>query len=349
MQCCQIIPNRVFIQLAKKEKNPKKRKQILDTIQESIRQRYKRSVIYNNRKLFLTSLRGVAGMERRWFYDCNNTWDFPQDPTLKFEQKHSHDIPEIESIIAQVHVSNMDEVYDFFRDVYKRKSFDKKSGTVKFFSHYGTNYDNAYWDGEQMVFGSGGEYFNDLGASIGVVGHEFAHSIDQYDSNLRYEGEPGALSESFADVMACCIEQYVYNEWPDKAHWLIGKDLWKTEVVGPEFKALRSMSDPGTAFPGDDQPSHMDNFYNGTDDNGGVHINSGIPNKAFYLFATSIGGKSWQNAGKIWYKAIGDQRLVKSDCTFKQFAKATLTISKRVDSNLTTHLKDAWNAVGIMV
>lgn len=349
MQCCQIIPNRVFIQLAKKEKDAKKRKELLNTIQESISLRYKRSVVFNNRRLFqpVLSARGVAGMERRWFYDCKNTWNLPSEPTLKFEGKHSHDLPEPRQVIAQEHVSNMDESYDFFRDIYKRKSFDKKSGTVKFFSSYGSGYDNAYWDGESMVFGAGGQYFNDFGKSINVVGHEFSHAVDQYDSNLRYEGESGALSESFADVMACCIEQYVNHQNVDEAHWLIGEGIWKTEVVGSRFKALRSMAKPGTAFPGDDQPSHMDQFYTGSDDNGGVHINSGIPNKAFYSFAIDIGGNSWEKCGKIWYKTISDQRLVKSNCTFKQFAKATLTVARRVDPNLVIPLRDSWRLVGI--
>jgi Zn-dependent metalloprotease len=109
------------------------------------------------------------------------------------------------------------------------------------------------------------------------------------------------------------------------------------------------MAAPGTAYPGDDQPSHMDNFYKGTDDNGGVHINSGIPNKVFYNFAYEVGGNSWEKAGKIWYKTIGDQRLVKSDCTFKQFAKATITTAKKIDPSLTTSLKDSWHLVGISI
>lgn len=348
MQCCYIIPNRVFIQLAKKEKNTMKRKRILDTIQESIRQRYKRSVIFNNRKLFLPTLKGIAGMERLWFYDCNFQWQFPTEASHKIEEKHSKDKP-IETLIPETHLNNLDEVYDFYRDVYKRKSFDRKSAIVKFFSNYGYQYDNAYWDGEQMVFGSGGEYFNDFAASINVVGHEYSHSVDQYDSNLIYEGESGALSESFADVMACCVEQYVYRQNVDHAHWLIGKGIWRTDTMGPQYKALRSMSKPGSAYPEDDQPSHMNNYYKGSDDNFGVHINSGIPNKAFHHFAIEVGGNSWEQAGRIWYKTISDQRLVKSNCTFKQFAKATITITKKVDSTLTSKIKEAWNSVGIMV
>jgi Zn-dependent metalloprotease len=349
MQCCHIIPNKVFIQLAKKEKNPVRRKEILNTIQENIRQRYKRSVIFNNRKLFLSAVRMLTGMERRWYYDCNNTWSFPSEPALKFEESHAQDKPEPRQIIPQEHVYNMDATYDFYRDLYKRKSFDKKSGTVKFFSKYGSNYDNAYWDGESMVFGAGGDYFNDFGGSLNVVGHEFSHAVDQYDSNLIYEAQSGALSESFADVMACCLEQYVNNESVDQAHWLIGNGIWKTSVVGPKYKALRSMAKPGTAYPGDDQPDHMNNYYKGSDDNFGVHINSGIPNKAFYNFAMELGGDSWERAGKIWYKTVGDQRLVKSNCTFQQFAKATVTIAKRIDSNTVNSLKESWRLVGISI
>lgn len=285
-------------------------------------------------------------MERLWFYDCNSKWDFPSSPELKIEEQHSQDVPsQISQMIPEQHSFNMDETYDFFRDTYKRKSFDNKSATVKFYSRYGDAYDNAFWDGEQMVFGQGGDYFNDFASIIDVVGHEFTHAVTQYSADLVYENQPGALNESISDIFGSMIKQYLANKTADEADWLIGEGIWKGQST--RYKALRSMSNPGTAYPGDDQPSHMRDYYQGSDDNGGVHINSGIPNKAFYEYAIAVGGNSWEKAGLVWYKTLEDQRIVRKNADFKSFARGTYTVAKRYAPDTASKLKEAWKTVGI--
>lgn len=141
--------------------------------------------------------------------------------------------------------------------------------------HYSTNYANAFRDGQgHMFFGDGdGRLFTRLTKSVDVIGHELTHGITQYEANLVYQGQSGALNESMSDVFGSMVVQYTKKRAADKATWLIGAD-----VVGPTLKpALRSMKAPGTANAYDKQPANMDNFVYTAADNGGVHINSGIP------------------------------------------------------------------------
>ena len=166
--------------------------------------------------------------------------------------------------------------------------------------HYGVDYDNAFWDGERMVFGDGdGEVFVGFTASTTVIGHELAHGVVQYTANLEYQGQPGALNESIADVFGALTEQFLLEQSATDATWLIGAEIFTDAVQG---KALRSMIEPGTAYDDDElgkdpQPAHMSGFVRTTEDNGGVHINSGIPNRAFALFAIDLGGNAWETRG----------------------------------------------------
>src|SRR6476620_4668354 len=155
-----------------------------------------------------------------------------------------------------------------------------------------------------MTFGDGdGEIFVDFTGSLDVIAHELAHGVTQWEANLEYDGQSGALNEHFSDVFGTVITQYFEKQTADTADWLIGD-----EIMGPRLKgeALRSMSEPGTAFDNelmgkDRQPSHMKDYYQLSDDNHGVHINSGILNKAFYLTAKNI---ETDKAGLIWYTAL---------------------------------------------
>jgi len=122
-----------------------------------------------------------------------------------------------------------------------------------------------------------------------------------------------------SDVFGSLTKQYARQETADKATWLIGED-----VVGPALKpALRSMKAPGTANKYDKQPADMDGYVDTAADNGGVHVNSGIPNRAFYLTATALGGYAWDRAGRIWYDTLRDPQL-KSTGGFRSFARATV-------------------------
>ena len=166
------------------------------------------------------------------------------------------------------------------------------------------DYNKAFWDGDELTFGDGdGTIFVNFTKSLDVVAHEFAHGVTQFTADLDYYSQSGALNESFSDVFGSAITQHVLGQDAGNADWLIGN-----EIMGPDLygESLRSMSAPGTAYDNsilgkDPQPDHMDNYYSGTGDNQGVHINSGIPNKAFYLVSRTIGTDM---ATLIWYHAL---------------------------------------------
>ncbi|OEJ26959.1 peptidase M4 [Streptomyces agglomeratus] len=216
--------------------------------------------------------------------------------------------------------------------------------------HYGENYGNAFWDGEQMVFGDGDEIFRDFTLPVDVIAHELAHGLTQYTANLTYFGQPGALNESVSDVFGSLVKQYVNDQTADRADWLIGAGLLTDRVTGV---ALRSMKAPGTAYDDDvlgkdPQPAKMEDYVRTGRDNGGVHINSGIPNHAFYLLATDLGGKAWERAGRIWYDTLTGGSL-EVDASFADFARATVAAARARFGDGEEHeaLLKAWSLVGV--
>lgn len=237
--------------------------------------------------------------------------------------------------------------HGFFAKHFGWDSMDGRGMQMLGLVHYGQNYDNAFWDGQHMVFGDGdGTLFTRFTKSLDVIAHELTHGVTEHTCGLIYRGQPGALNESVSDVFGVLVKQYKLKQDAAAADWLIGAD-----IVGPELSpALRSMKAPGTANKYDDQPSTMDGFVKTTADNGGVHTNSGIPNYAFYLLATSLGGFAWATAGKIWWATITDATL-KPNATFKAFAQITvkqagvLFGATSAEAEATT---GAWQAVKVL-
>jgi hypothetical protein len=252
-----------------------------------------------------------------------------------------------------------DEAYDGFgqtwslyHDVFGRDSLDNRGlpllGTV----HYGTGYDNAFWDGTQMVFGDGdGRVFTRFTIAVDVIGHELTHGVTEFTAALTYQGQSGALNESLSDVFGSMVKQRALGQTAEQADWLIGAGLFLPSVHGV---ALRSMKAPGTAYDDpqlgkDPQPATMAGYVQTTDDNGGVHLNSGIPNHAFALAATVIGGYSWEGAGQVWYDVLTGGHLPQ-DCDFATFAAATVAAAEQryaAGSPQAQGVRDAWAQVGV--
>jgi Zn-dependent metalloprotease len=243
--------------------------------------------------------------------------------------------------------------YNFFRHVFNRNSIDTRGMKLDSTVHYGEDYNNAFWNGTQMVYGDGdGDIFQRFTKSIDVIGHELFHGVTQYEAALEYEGQAGALNESFSDVFGSLVKQYSLKQKADKADWLIGNGLFTNKVKGV---ALRSMKEPGTAYNDptigkDPQPDHMRDYVNTTSDNGGVHINSGIPNHAFYLTAMELGGYAWEKAGKIWYVTLVDRLRERSD--FQQAAEITFEVAGTIYGKNSTEQKavaNSWKGVGLSI
>lgn len=226
-----------------------------------------------------------------------------------------------------------------------RSSYDDAGAPVSLTVHYGRDYDNAFWDGTQLVFGDGdGDIFERFTKPVDVLAHEFAHAVTEHTAGLVYRGQSGALNESVSDVFAICLKQRLLGQDAASGSWLIGEGLFTPSVAA---RGLRDMAAPGTAYDDprlgkDPQPAHMDDFVVTTDDNGGVHINSGIPNRAFHLAAVAIGGASLEGAGQVWYDALisGD---VSPSADFAAFAAATVAVAgEHADA-----VRTAWQQVGV--
>ena len=249
----------------------------------------------------------------------------------------------------------VDNAYDFtgfIRDFYKtefnRNSIDGKGMKMVSTVDYGDNYENAFWNGSQMTYGHAGDAspFKTF-MLLDVAGHEITHGVTEMESGLTYQGQSGALNESLSDVFGNLIKQYAEKQTADKADWLVGGGIWKDTVKG---RALRDMLNPGTAYDDpavgkDPQPAHMKDYYKTWGDNGGVHYNSGIPNKAFATFANAVGGNAWEDPGHIWFSA---RKLAGSNPSFAQFAYQTLEAAKQMGKeDLIPKLQSAWDGVGV--
>ncbi|WP_035924256.1 M4 family metallopeptidase [Kocuria rosea] len=245
--------------------------------------------------------------------------------------------------------------FDLLQEVFGRNSLDDAGMPLLGTVHYQEKYNNAAWDGRQMIFGDGdGQYFNRFTAAVDVIGHELAHGITTHESDLLYMYQSGALNEHFSDVIGAMVKQYVAvpRQTAADADWIIGAGLFTSAVNGV---GLRSMKAPGTAFDDDvlgkdPQPDHMSRFVHTLDDNGGVHINSGIPNRAFCLAATGLGGHSWDRAGRIWYAAMRDPELrrLRWVAQFKDFAGLTIEHAAALFGPAEQAVvADAWQQVGV--
>ncbi|MFC7847740.1 M4 family metallopeptidase [Arthrobacter sp. NPDC057388] len=253
----------------------------------------------------------------------------------------------------------VDEAYDglghthsLYADAFGRNSIDGQGMPLKATVHFGRMYDNAFWDGQQMVFGDGdGEVFERFTRSLSVIGHELAHGVTQFSAGLAYRNQAGAINESVSDVFGALVEQYVRKQSSAEASWLIGEGLFTPQVQG---SALRSMKAPGTAYDDDvlgrdPQPDSMDSYVRTRADNGGVHINSGIPNRAFCLVAQALGGNAWDAPGQIWYETLTGGSL-SSTSTFTAFAKATAATARELfgeESAEHDAVRGAWDTVKV--
>jgi len=249
--------------------------------------------------------------------------------------------------------------YDFYDKLFNRNSLDDAGMTLISTVHVGeiddngqlASMNNAFWNGQQMAYGDGdGVVFNMFTKSLDIVGHELTHGVVTYTSNLVYRGQSGALNEHFADVFGILVRQWKKKETALKADWVLGREVL---VPAPTRAGIRNMEKPGTAFKsdpylGDDpQPAHMSNLYTGQRDFQGVHINSGIPNRAFVLAAKALKGNAWNVAGRIWYDTL---LQLTSSSQFVDCARITVQVATANHGAAAKKaVKAAWKAVGISV
>ncbi|MDR6779751.1 Zn-dependent metalloprotease [Paenibacillus peoriae] len=232
------------------------------------------------------------------------------------------------------------KTYDYYKAKFGRNSIDGRGLQLRSTVHYGSRYNNAFWNGSQMTYGDGdGSTFIAFSGDPDVVGHELTHGVTEYTSNLEYYGESGALNEAFSDVIGNDIQ---------RKNWLVGDDIYTPNIAGD---ALRSMSNP-TLY---DQPDHYSNLYTGSSDNGGVHTNSGIINKAYYLLAqggtfhgVTVNGIGRDAAVQIYYSAFTNYLTSSSD--FSNARAAVIQAAKDqygANSAEATAAAKSFDAVGV--
>jgi Zn-dependent metalloprotease len=266
---------------------------------------------------------GTAG---RAVYSCAFQWGEPPPFTLM----RGEGDPLTNDDAVNAAYSHGGAARDYYKNKLGRNSMDNLGMNQIHNVHFGQRYQNAFWDGARMVYGDGdGEVFLSLAKDPDVVAHELTHGVTQHTCNLIYKDQTGALNEHFSDVFGSVIEQAIDGKTAHEADWLIGD-----AVMGPAFagEALRSMRAPGTAYDNrwmgrDPQPDHISHYVFTPWDSGGVHINSGIPNKVFYLVAMDIGT---DKAALIWYDTL--QKLP-PDAMFSTFAVSIVDSARLLTTN----------------
>jgi Zn-dependent metalloprotease len=288
-----------------------------------------------------------------------NVYDAQHGSTLPGTLMRKEGDPPVSDVAVNEAYDGAGATYDLYLDSYQRDSIDDRGMAINSSVHYQVGYDNAFWNGQQMVYGDGDEdlpesqrLFNRFTIAVDVIGHELTHGVTQYEANLVYSYQSGALNESMSDVFGSLVKQRLLGQTADQADWIIGEGLFTPNVHGV---GIRSMKAPGTAYDDpvlgkDPQPANMSGYVNTTSDNGGVHINSGIPNHAFYVTAVEIGGNAWEKAGMIWYVTLRDKLSSTSDFQ----AAAQLTYETAADLYGANSLEQnavmkGWSEVGIDV
>ena len=288
---------------------------------------------------------------RRTISDCSNGTDLAVADVVRTE-----DGPAASDESANRAFDGFGTTRDFYKQVFDRDSIDGRGMRLDGYVHFSTRYNNAFFDGQEMVFGDGdGVRFTDFTRSLDVIAHELTHGVTAKLAGLKYHKQSGALNESMSDVFGSLVKQWSLGQKADQADWLIGAEIFTPGVDGD---ALRSMKAPGEAYDSpvfgkDPQPDHMNKFVilpdddDPVNDHGGVHYNSGIPNKAFFLAATGIGGNAWETPGHIWYESL---KASNEDTEFQEFADTTHQKAGLLyGSAEQAAVLSAWREVGIRI
>lgn len=327
---CFIIPPHILEALAKKGNISCKK-----TLNDTHRILQKRNTLLNN----LLVREQLEGNGDRLIYDSENQYK----QRVALLRKEGQD--EVVDSVANEAYDTSGFVRNYFKETFDLNSIDGDGLDIISNIHYGMAYNNAFWDGDEMTYGDGdGKEFKNFASAIDVVAHELAHGVTQFLSNLEYRSQSGALNEHFSDVFGTIIKQKYLGQDVSEADWLIGDTVVTDAFPGI---AIRSMKAPGTANDFDTQPDHMDNYYSGLADNQGVHINSGIPNKAFYLSCLEIG---LDNCASIWFETL---KALWRTANFNDMLEVILETAqrlsneKKVPQNASEAVAKSFAAVGL--
>lgn len=338
------LPPQILERMAQSS-DPAVRRAALDAISQSEAFRATRDLLAT--MSIMAAIPSPQGGRHRLIYDMEHSWNRFRLPGKLVRSEGDEQASEDPAVNEAYDYSGV--TYDFYHELFGRNSIDGQGMSLISSVHFGRGYNNAFWNGEQMTYGDGdGQIFTRFTQSLDVVGHELTHGVVQHTCNLIYEDEPGALNEHFADVMGLLIKQWHLGQTVEQADWVVGGEIMAPGlgVAGLRtFKAEKAFENHpvlGT----DLQPKHMDDKYTGDEDNGGVHINSGIPNHAFYQVALALGGNSWETAGRIWYRTLLQLNRFSG---FQEMADINLEVATGLGQTEADAVRSAWARVGITV
>ena len=307
--CCSIIPSSMLRKLAMLDEFREQREQLLASADLAAFMRGQRAAVS---EATLLPRMALSAQKHRDVFDAGGR------NVLVGKLARAEGGPATPDPVINEAYDSTGTTWDFYFQVLRRNSIDGQGLPLESTVHSARAVNNAFWNGKRMVFGdatANGPFTGSFAATVDVVAHELAHGVTQYSvpGGLTYLEQPGALNESWSDVFGSLVKQWSLKQSASEADWLIGAGILK-----PRYgQALRSLKAPGTAWVQDDQPRSMGGYVQGGD----VHTNSGIPNHAFYLAATALGGFAWDKAGPIWYRALG---LMGAEAGFADAAHATI-------------------------
>jgi Zn-dependent metalloprotease len=344
-RCLNCITPPHLLKKLMESQNVNVRQAALNTLMVTARLRGERSVRAN----FV----GIAppGQGQRSVFDCQKEVSLASATLARSEGGAQSSDPAANQVF-----DGFGTTRDFYKAIFNRNSIDDRGMRLDGYIHRGVNFNNAFWDGQGMVFGDGdGHLFTDFTKSLDVIAHELTHGVTEHTAGLEYHNQSGALNESISDVFGSLVKQWSLKQTADQADWLIGAQVFTPDIAGD---ALRSLKDPGSAYNNSDmgkdpQPGNMRDYVklpdNEDGDSGGVHINSGIPNKAFYLTAIGIGGNAWEAPGHIWFEALkaSGVKTEFQDFADNTYAKADQLYGK--GSAQQQAVLSAWREVGINI
>ena len=342
---CYILPSSILEQVIKEGKAGQRDK-ALYTYGLSKRMRgFRRALSMTRMGLFASG----TLEKHRIIYDMDHVENEMLLPGRKVRDETGANTGDKEAVNAY---KNTGTTFDFYKKIYKRNSLDDKGAILISSVNFGTDFDNAFWNNKQMVFGNGGGGLFKVGtltASLSVVAHELTHGVTSNTADLYYEGESGGLNEAYSDIFGIMCEQWLKKQKVTDSKWLIGEGIFEKGA------ALRDMKGGKKANPWDGSIYSYQDYEKGID----VHFSSGIANKAFYLAAKEIGGYSWEKAGKIWYIVLTQGWLTKYGPkidgkvgrSFQEAPNGTFTVAGQLfgeDSKEQNAVADGWKAVGII-
>jgi Zn-dependent metalloprotease len=343
MACtCFIVSKEVLDKLARdKTLSPALRKASRDT---SLVSQQLRNLREQARTLTMAThtvgadLTQLAAAPKVTVYDCKQTQTLPGSPVSS--PKNSKDAT------AKRAFTQTTRVAEFYKKVFKRNSIDNAGMTMMSSVHYGVKFNNAMWNGSQMVYGDGDtKIFVDFTNGNDVIGHELTHGVTQHSLQLAYQGDAGGLNESVSDCFGSMFRQWDANQDVKRADWLIGRDIMGPEAKAKGFTSLRNMANPADKHCLAPQPTKYSQITPGMD----PHFSSGPPNLAFCTACIAAGGQSWDTIGQVWYAVLTGSGSNPS-MTMKDFANRTRQVAGQLFSRnaaVIGAVDHGWKTIGI--